>query len=114
MASFDWQTEEDGGWADAQPISEAQSPKTGRKWRPFVLAVFGIVLVGGLVFWQIRGRVGGAEDARNEDIIAANNLLVYAAGRKDPSVLLTILPLENGPWTGIQRTLASQGLLLDR
>ncbi len=115
MSSFNWETEEDGGWGDAQPIIQEQPDlEGGRKWLPFLLAILGIILVSGLLYWQIRGRIGGAEDVRNEDIVAVNKLLVYAADRKDSSVLISILPLENGPWTGIQRALASDGLLLDR
>ena len=114
MAGFDWQTEEDGAWGATQPVVQEQPGANGRNWRPIFLVIIGIVLISGLLYWQIRGRVGGAEEARNEDVVAAHNLLVYAADRKDPSVLLNILPLEDNRWTGLQRSLAGQGLLLDR
>ncbi|MFZ0546395.1 MAG: hypothetical protein WAM60_13200, partial [Candidatus Promineifilaceae bacterium] len=113
MGSFDWQTEEDGVFGETLPAPE-ESAGNGRKWLPLVMVVVAVVLISGLLYWQIRGRVGGAEEARNEDVVAVNNLLVYAAGRKDPSALLNILPLENATWIGIQRTIAGKGLLLDR
>lgn len=114
MASFDWQTEEESAWGETHSIVPEQPEKNGRNWLPLLLVIIGMVLISGLLYWQIRGRVGGAEEARNEDIVAAHNLLVYAADRKDPSVLLNILPLENNTWTGLQRSLARDGLLLDR
>lgn len=114
MSSFNWQTEEDGVWGETQPIVVEQPAPEGRRWLPFVLVIVGIVVASGLLYWQVRGRIGGAENARNEDIVAASNVMVYAADNQDSSVLLSILPLENGPWTGIQRTLATNGLLLDR
>jgi hypothetical protein len=114
MANFDWQTEDDGKWSDSQP-AEGERPEGRRgRWLPPALVVMGVLVLGGLLYWQLSNRVGGAENARNEDIVAASKLLFYAADRKDASVLLNILPVDDRVWTGLQRELVRRGLLLDR
>ncbi len=114
MADFNWQTEEEVRWGETQTLEKEQKARVGRSWLAILLVIGGILLVSLFLFWQVRSRVGGAEEARNDDLEAANNLLVYAADQQDPSVLLNILPLENAPWTGFQRAIADQDLLLNR
>jgi hypothetical protein len=114
MSDFNWQTEEEPGWEELLPPTQDQQVNIRRSWRKIFLVVVGLLILSGILFFRLRSQVGGAEDVRNEDIVAANNLLVYAADRGDPSVLQNILPLENAVWSGAQRALADQDLLLDR
>jgi hypothetical protein len=114
MADFNWHTEEDARWEDKPSDQQEFPPNTGRSWLPILLILTAVLLLSVLLFWQARSRVRVAEDARTDDIAAVSNLLVYAADRGDPSVLLNILPLENATWTNFQRAVVDHDLLLDR
>lgn len=109
--SFDWQTEEEGGWDD-QPWQEkpllARSPKF--PWRAIVVVAVLLAAVGVMVYRQVTRRIDEATTAVESDIFAAHNLLSRAAAGQDAALGKAVLSGRDLGWSQTQTDLLENGL----
>lgn len=109
--SFDWQTEEEGGWEDPawqeKPVL-ARSPRP--RWWTLVVVLVLLVAVGVVVYRQVNRRIDETTTAVESDIFAAQNVLSRAAAGQDADLGRAVLSGRELGWSQTQTSLIAEGL----
>ncbi len=114
--SFEWRTDEDQGWAEeGKPTPTAVSqPFLRRRWRFLLGVLVGITAVWLAVQWQINQRVATATAEIENELLATHNFVLQTAVSRDEDLFRANLSGRDPGWGEVQKTLLSEGLLLDR
>ncbi len=97
--SFDWQTEEDGGWDD--PNFHASDPdkqkpdgkQRGWRWLIPVALLIGAFVAAG---WTLNQRVQMATARMEADVLASYELVEQAVSRRDDDLFQSVLSGRDG------------------
>ncbi len=113
--SFDWQTEEDGGWEDPtwheKPVV-AKSPRP--RWWTLVVVLVLLAVAGVVVYRQVNRRIDEATTAVESDIFAAHNVLSRAAAGQDADLGKAVLSGRDLGWSQTQTSLLAAGLFYEQ
>lgn len=111
MSNFEWHTEDDE-WHDESPTSAENPPR--RRWL-FSLGLLALILlVGAIVFTQLRETVNEATVQVEDDVQAAFELLHRSAENGDIELFSTYLSGRDREWTAGYQQLAGNGSLIER
>ncbi len=118
--SFDWRTEEEDGWQDAEAAGKTAVRRENfiARWRSYwwlgLLGLLGMVAIGWLVQGQIERRLMAATSNVEEELLATSNFILQTAVSRDETLFSTALSGRNPDWVTTQKRLLHDGLLLDR
>lgn len=115
--SFEWQTEEDGGWDDPDLYSsdpDEQKPdgkRRGWRWLIWLSLLIGAFAAAG---WTLNQRVQMSTSRVEADVLASYELVKQAASRQDDDLFQSVLSGRDGAWSGEMTQLMVGGDLTSR
>lgn len=116
--SFDWRTDEDADWQDEVGKTAVRRETAAAKWRSYwwlgLLGLLGIAAFWGVVRWQIKQQVTAVTSDVEAELLATQNFVLQTAVSQDEELFRATLSGRNPDWGNVQKTLLSEGLLLDR
>jgi WD40-like Beta Propeller Repeat len=118
--SFEWRTDENDDWPEGEESGktavggENSAARWQSRWRLWLTVLLGIAAVWAVVQWQIDMRVTAATSEIETELLATHNFVLNTAVSQDEQLFRTILSGRNPDWGEVQKTLLSDGLLLDR
>ena len=114
--SFEWRTDEEQGWTeeDKPKTTAVSQPFLRRRWRFLLVLLVSVTAVWLAVQWQINQRVELATVEVESELLATHNFLLQTAVDRDEDLFRANLSGRDPGWEEVQKTLLSEGLLLDR
>lgn len=116
--SFDWRTDEDADWQEGAGKTAVRGEAAVAKWHAYwwlgLLGLLGIAAVWGVVRWQIKQQVTAVTSDVEAELLATQNFVLQTAVSQDEELFRATLSGRNLDWGTVQKTLLSEGLLLDR
>jgi hypothetical protein len=115
--SFDWQTEEDGGWDDlvtTSPDSGDKDPNEKRRWRRWLIPTALLLLAliaAGLV---LNRRAMVVTEQIEADVLTSHELVQEAIAEQDDEVFRSLLSGRDDEWADEMTSALMEGTLMER
>ncbi|MCB8919584.1 MAG: hypothetical protein H6666_16850 [Ardenticatenaceae bacterium] len=112
--SLDWRTDEEDDWAVEPGEGQTPRPRPTRPGRSLLLLFLLFALAAGVIYWQVARLVAQTAADTEQDVIAAAELVRFAASSGDVELFTTLLSGRDPQWTVTQQQLVGAGHLLQR
>ena len=113
---FNWQTEDEGEWADPPDRSSPSSGprKRWKKWAVALALAIGFIAAVSVIYFRVQTSLNEVEASRTAEILSSYQLIEDAILQGDAELYTTFLSGADLAWATGQQELFRNGWLLDR